>query len=58
MFVLFNYISSFFLICTSNWFNFSQCVKVWEYFPAYIRDYQELKEFGPYYQEKGLKKMT
>jgi hypothetical protein len=52
MTTIWNYVSSFFVICTSSWFNTTQCLKVWEYMPAYINDYVEFRRYGPYYREK------
>ena len=52
MYTFFNYLWSFMLACTSTWSNFKACVPVWEYMPAYYRDYVELKTYGPYYHEK------
>lgn len=50
--MIWNYIWSFILACTASWGNFKACLPVWEYMPAYYRDYIEFKKNGPYYQEK------
>ena len=57
MYTFFNYLWSFTLACTASWGNLKACAPVWEYMPAYYRDYVELKTYGPYYTEqKALEK--
>ena len=52
-----SYIVGMWMVCTSNWFNAGQCVRVWEYMPAYVNDYIQFVRFKPYYAEKqALKK--
>ena len=52
MYTFFNYLWSFTLACTASWGNLKACLPVWEYMPAYYRDYVEFKTNGPYYHEK------
>ena len=54
--VLISYLSGFIVACTSNWSNVGQCIRVWDYIPAYYWDYVEFKTYGPYYQERAVKK--
>ena len=52
-----SYIVGMWMVCTSSWFNAGQCVRVWEYMPAYVNDYIQFVRFKPYYAEKqALKK--
>ena len=50
--VLASYIAGYFYVCTSSFFNATQCLKVWEYMPAYINDLTEFKSSTPYQSEK------
>jgi len=57
MTTLLNYVVGMWMVCTHSWFNASQCVRVWEYMPAYVNDYAQFVQFEPYYAEKqALKK--
>ena len=49
---LWNYISSFVVMCSSSFFNAQQCLKVWEYMPPYIADLHRFYSQEPYYLEK------
>ena len=54
LYQLWTYLSSFFIACTSSIFNAQQCLKVSEYLPAYIADYQRFYSTAPYQYEKDL----
>ena len=45
------------VICSSNLHNMGQCIRVWDYMPAYYQDYAEFVTNGAYYHErKALEK--
>lgn len=49
--VLVSYIVGYLYACTSSFYNTTQCLKVWEYMPAYINDLIEFKSTTPYGDE-------
>ena len=52
-----SYVVGMWMVCTQSWFNAGQCVRVWEYIPAYVNDYIDFVRYEPYYAEKkALKK--
>jgi len=52
-----SYVVGMWMVCTSNWFNASQCIRVWKYMPAYVGDYIQFVLHEPYHAEKeALKK--
>ena len=52
LYQLWNYLSSFFIVCTSSIFNFSQCLQVWNYIPGYTNDMVRFYSHAPYQMEK------
>ena len=42
----------FLKVCTANPTSFYNCIRVWEYLPAYVNDYIEFKTRKPYWREK------
>ena len=43
---------SMLVVCSSNLHNMGQCVRVWDYIPAYYQDYVEFKTHTVYYRER------
>ena len=51
-----DYLIGLWLVCTSNTANLQECLRVWEYLPAYVEDYIEFKRVPPYQREKDALK--
>jgi hypothetical protein len=51
-----NCLALFITMCTSNYYNITQCLPVWSYFPQYFTDYTSFIMSEPYANEQKVLK--